>query len=71
MTITPEDLEYLRTIFVTRDACDKKNDRMEKDITEIKLNQASMNSTLKVVLWLAGAILVAILPIALKSLFGA
>ena len=71
MTITPEDLEYLRTIFVTRDACDTKNDRMEKDITEIKLNQASMNSTLKVVLWLAGAILVAILPIALKSLFGA
>ena len=70
MTITPEDVEYLRTIFITRDACDTKNDQMQKDITEIKITQTSIQTKQNMTLGILAAIGAAVLSIAIKLLFG-
>ena len=70
MTITQEDLEYLRTVFVSRDSCDAKNDQMQKDITEIKITQTSIQTKQNMTLGILAAIGAAVLSIAIKLLFG-
>ena len=70
MTITPDDVEYLRTLFVTRDSCDVKNDQMQKDLTEIKITQTSIQTKQNMTLGILAAIGAAVLSIAIKLLFG-
>lgn len=70
MNITPEDLEYLRTIFVSRESCEARNDQVQRDITEIKITQTSIQTKQNMTLGILGAIGVAVMSIAIKLLFG-
>lgn len=70
MPITPEDLEHLRQIFVSRESCEARNDQVQRDITEIKITQTSIQTKQNMTLGILGAIGVAVLSIAIKLLFG-
>ena len=70
MTITPDDVEYLKTIFVSRETCDTKNDQQERDIIELKMSITSIQTKLNMLLGILGAIGVAVLSIAVKLMFG-
>lgn len=70
MNITPEDIEYLRTVFVSRETCDTKNDQQEKEIIDLKMSITSIQTKLNMLLGILGAIGVAVLSIAVKLLFG-
>ena len=70
MTITPEDIEYLRSIFVLKETCDNKNDQMQRDITEIKITQTQIQTKQNMTIGILAAIGAAVLSIAIKLLFG-
>ena len=70
MTITPEDIEYLKTFFVSRETCDNKNDQMQRDITEIKITQTQIQTKQNMTIGILAAIGAAVLSIAIKLLFG-
>ena len=67
--IPAEDIEYLRTIFVSRETCDTKNDKQEEEIIELKMSITSIQTKLNMLLGVLGAIGVAVLSIAVKLLF--
>lgn len=67
--ISAEDIECLRTIFVSREACDTKNDKQEQEIIELKMSITSIQTKLNMLLGILGAIGVAVLSIAVKLLF--
>ena len=70
MVITPDDVEYLRSIFVSKESCEARNEQVQKDITEIKITQMSIQTKQNMTLGILGAIGVAVLSIAIKMLFG-
>lgn len=66
-----KDIVRLREIFVTRDSCDEKKHNNEEHIQKLELTMAKLSTKMSIMIGILGAIGVAILSVAVKSLFGA
>lgn len=64
-----EQIDYLKTIFVTHDACETRNDIQNKEIVDLKMTMVGVHTKLNMLLGILGAIGVAVLGIVVKMMF--
>lgn len=66
---SPEQIDYLKTIFVTHESCETRNDIQNKEIVELKMTMVGVHTKLNMLLGILGAIGVAVLGIVVKMMF--
>lgn len=70
MALENTDIEYLKEIFVTKEACETKHDKVEEQINDNKTIAAVINTKLNWLIAILAAIGTCLLPIIIKMMIG-
>ena len=70
MAIEDHDIDRLREIFVTRQECQKTNEKKKKKLSSDLVRLAVIENQLKVITWLLYAVAGGVITMLIKLLFG-
>lgn len=70
MAITPEDMEFLRAAFVTRDSCDNKMSLQDEKLDSLNIALREIHTDATITKRLVWGILGTAVTIAIKLIFG-
>lgn len=68
--IPAEDMEYLRSVFITRDSCDNKMGLQNDKLDKLSMEMQELSAVHRVTNKLLWGVISALIPIVIKLLFG-